>query len=215
ALRVRSVTKLYALDPGIETKGIAVVDVMGSPNIRNTARGRTIDELMAALAALPGVRSVGAAMKIPLRGGGDSFDVTIAGHPDADRTFTYFRIVTRDYFATLGIKLRAGRTFGNLDRPLTRADSNATLAIVVNEAFVQKYFPGENPIGRITGGGFDAPQRIIGIVSNVAEANLTDAPEPVRYYLGGQAPWFGNEASFVFRATRPGDAPALLEAGRR
>ena len=215
ALLVRSVTKLYALDPGIETKGIAVVDVLGSPNIRSGARGRTIDELMAALAALPGVRSVGAAMKIPLRGGGDSFDVTIEGRPDAEHTFTYFRIVSRDYFATLGIKLHAGRTFDNSDRLFTAADTNPTLSIVVNDAFVKKYFPGENPIGRITGGGFNAPQRIIGVVGNVAEAKLTDGAEPVRYYLGGQAPWWGNHVTFVVRAQRPGDATALLESARR
>src|SRR2546423_1369654 len=43
ALLVRSVAKMYALDPGIDTEGIAVVDVLGSPNIRSTARGGTID----------------------------------------------------------------------------------------------------------------------------------------------------------------------------
>jgi len=216
ALVVRSVAKMYALDPGIDTKGVAVIDVLGSSSVRLRQRAQVIEQMRAALAALPGVKSAAVAMKIPLRGGGDSFGVTIEGKPDAERTFTYFRLVSRDYFNTLGIKLRAGRTFDNTDRqPADTA--HPEMAVVVNEAFVKKYFPGENPIGRVMGGGFNARQRIIGIVGNVSEASLTDEKEPARYYLAGeQAPWFGtNHATFVLRAQRPADAPAILDAARR
>jgi hypothetical protein len=154
-------------------------------------------------------------MKIPLRGGGDSFGVTVEGNPDAARTFTYFRIVTPDYFETLGIKLRDGRTFDASDHPIAGDDSTAEMSVVVNEAFVKKYFPAGDPVGRRMGGGFNAPQRVVGVVANVAEAALTDSAAPVRYYLAGQAPWFGNAASFVIRTDRPGDAPAVIDAARR
>jgi predicted permease len=216
ALLVRSVAKMYALDPGIETKGIAVVDVLGSRSVRLGERARAIEALRAALASMPGVQSAAVAMKIPLRGGGDSFGVTIDGKPDAERTFTYFRIVSRDYFGTLGIKLKAGRTFDITDRASTDT-TKPEMAIVINEAFAKKYFPNENPIGRMMGGGFNARQRIVGIVGNVAEAGLTDDREPVRYYLAGeQAPLFGeNHATFVIRAKRASDATALLDAARR
>ncbi|HKO15138.1 MAG TPA: ADOP family duplicated permease [Gemmatimonadaceae bacterium] len=216
ALLVRSVANLYRIDPGVEARGIAVVDVLGSPDTPSPQRGGTLNTVQAALAALPGVRSAAVAMKIPLRGGGDSFGISIPGKPDAERTFTYFRVVSRDYFATMGIKLHEGRVFDSSDRPLTRADSiNPEMSIIINEAFAKKYFPGEQPIGRVIGGGFGARQRIIGIVANVAEANLTDDPQPVRYYLGGQAPWFGNRETFVLRAARPQDAAAVLDAARR
>jgi predicted permease len=215
ALLVRSVANLYAIDPGVDTQGIAVVDVLSSTDMRSSQRWQTIDELTRELGSLPGVRSAAATMKLPLRGGGDSFGITIEGHPDAARTFTYFRIVTADYFRTMGIALRDGRTFDASDHPITGDDSTSGMAVVVNEAFVQKYFPGENPIGRRMGGGFNAPQRIVGVVSNVAEAALTDEPAPVRYYLAGQAPWFGTPAVFVLRATRPADAAAVLDAARR
>ena len=216
ALLVRSVSKLYALDPGIDTKGIAVVDVLGSLSLRMRERAQTIEQMRAALAAMPGVQSAAVAMKIPLRGGGDSFGISIEGsQPDAERTFTYFRIVSPEYFKTLGIKLKAGRTFDASDPE--PADSNPEMSVVINEALAKKYFPNENPIGRVMGGGFNARQRIIGIVNNVAEAGLTDDREPVRYYLlGRQAPLFGtNHATFVIRATRAVDAPALLDAARR
>jgi predicted permease len=211
ALLVRSVSNLYAIDPGVETKGIAIVDILGSRDMPTRERGRVIDELTTALASLPGVRSAAATMKLPLRGGGDSFGITIEGQPAAERTFTYFRIVTRDYFATMGIRIRDGRTFDTSDR----TSDSTEIAVLINEALAKKYFPGENPIGRRMGGGFNVPQRIIGIVSNVSEAALTDGPEPTRYYLGGQAPWFGNQEVLVLRAARPGDAAALLDDARR
>jgi predicted permease len=215
ALLVRSVTNLYAIDPGITTEGVAVVDVVSSTAMTSSERQQKVDELVRSLGSLPGVRSVGAAMKIPLRGGGDSFGITVEGNPDAARTFTYFRIVTPDYFETLGIKLRDGRTFDASDRPIAGDDSTSEMAVVVNEAFVKKYFPDGNPIGRRMGGGFNAPQRVVGVVANVAEAALTDSAAPVRYYLAGQAPWFGNSATLVLRTTRPADAASVLDAARR
>jgi predicted permease len=215
ALLVRSVANLYAIDPGITTNGIAVVDVTSSPQMEFAPRLQKVEELVRSLGSLQGVRSVGAAMKIPLRGGGDSFGVTVEGHPEAANTFTYFRIVTRDYFQTMGIELRDGRTFDGSDQPIAPDDSTTEMAVVVNEAFVKKDFPGENPIGRRIGDGFTSPQRIVGVVSDVKEAALTDDAAPVRYYLAGQAPWFGNLATFVLRTARPGDAAAVLDAARR
>jgi predicted permease len=209
ALLVRSVAKLYAIDPGIETAGVAVVDVISSREMEADARRRKIEEIAAALAELPGVRSAAGAMKIPLRGGGDSFGITIEGR-DIERSFTYFRIVTPDYFATMGIKLRDGRLFDGSDQ-----ESDSGGSIVINEALAKKYFPGENPIGKRMGGGFTGSWRIVGIVQNVAEAALTDEAEPSRYYLARQAAWFGNAGSFVVRTTRPGDAEGLLDDMRR
>jgi predicted permease len=215
ALLVRSVAKLYALDPGIDTKGIAVVDVLGSRSMSLRERGIVMERMRAALAEMPGVRSAALAMRIPLRGGSNSFGITIEGKPDAERTFTYFRIVSPEYFSTMGIRLKSGRTFDGSDREA--ADSNAEMSVVINEAFAKTYFPNENPIGRVMGGGFNARQYVIGVVNDVAEGDLTDPAAPVRYYLAGrQAPIFGdNRATFVLRASRPNDAAALLDAARR
>ena len=210
ALLVRSVSKLYAINPGIETAGLAVVDVISSREMSDTARQQKVDEITAALAGLPNVRSAAAAMKLPLRGGGDSFGITIAGRENEERSFTYFRIVTKDYFKTMGIRLRDGRLFENSDLP---NDSGG--AVVINEALAKKYFPGENPIGRRMGGGFTGSWQVIGVVANVAEAALTDEEEPTRYYLAGQAPMFGSSLSFVVRTSRPGDAVSKLEEARR
>jgi predicted permease len=215
ALLVRSVANLYAIDPGITTEGVAVMDVLSSTEMPPAERLQRIGVLTRSLELLPGVQSVGAATKIPLRGEGDSFDISIEGKPEAAQTFTYFRIVTANYFATLGIKLREGRTFDGSDLPIAEDGSTSEMSVVVNEAFVKKYFPGENVIGRSIGGGFRAPQRVVGVVSNVAEAALTDSAAPVRYYLADQTSWFLNGVTFVIRTSRPDDATAVLDAARR
>jgi predicted permease len=215
ALLVRSVANLYAIDPGIETAGVAVVDVVGPRDMDEGPRRRAVDEMSAALGALPGVRSVAVAMKVPLRGPGDSFGITIPGREEGQGTTTYFRVVTPAYFETLGIRLRDGRTFDGSDRLDTPEAPVTEMSVVINEALAAKYFPGENPIGRTVGGGFNAPQRIVGVVADVAEANLTDGPEPTRYFLAGQAPWFGSNATLVVRTARPADAAPLLDAARR
>jgi putative ABC transport system permease protein len=216
ALLVRSVANLYAIDPGVETRGVAVVDVVSSRDIRSRERMQTIERIEAALRELPGVRSASATMKLPLRGGGNSFGITIEGQEAREQATTYFRVATPAYFETLGIRLRDGRTFDNSDRPfLDAADSAREMSVVINEALARKYFPGENPIGRRMGGGWGNPERVIGVVSDVAEGSLTDPASPARYYLGGQAPWFDSQVTFVIRAARPDRAEQLLDDARR
>jgi ABC-type lipoprotein release transport system permease subunit len=110
----------------------------------------------------------------------------------------------------VGIKLRDGRFFDSSDR---QADSGGS--VIINEALAKKYFPGENPIGKRLRGGFRGSWLVIGVVGNVIEADLTDDPEPARYYLDTQVNWFGNSGSFALRVGQPSDAPAVLEAARR
>ena len=213
ALLVRSVSKLYAIDPGIETNRVAVVDMVASAELTNVQRRQAIEEIITALREVPGVQTSAAAMKLPLRGNGDNFGVTIEGKPDLPSASTYFRIVTRGYLETLGIRVRAGRTFDISDQPSTQP--GAEIPVVINEAFVAKYFPGENPIGRVVGGGFNAPQRVIGVVANVAEGALIDDPAPARYYLAGTVPWFGPRASLVIRTAPNANEATVIDEARR
>jgi predicted permease len=209
ALLVRSVANLYAIDPGIETSGIGVVDVVSSEQMTSPQRRQAIEEVVTALGELPGVRSAAATMKLPLRGEGDSFGITVEGRSERELAFTYFRFVTPQYFETMGYRLRDGRLFDITD------GATGERVVVINEALAKAYFPGENPIGKRMGGGLSGWVRVIGVVSNVAEATLTAEPEPVRYYPAPQVPWFGTVATFVIRTDRSSDASALLDAARR
>jgi len=214
ALLVRSVANLYAIDPGVETRGIAVVDVITSNEATSAQRKQTIERVTAALGELPGVRGAAAAMKLPLRGGGNSFGITVEGYPETgEASSTYFRFVTPGWFEAMGIRLKDGRSFDQSDR-LDSAGGTEPV-VIINEALAKKYFPGENPIGRRLGGGLRGWVRVVGVVADVAEGSLTDEPAPARYYPAAQVPWFVNEVTFVVRTTRPQDAEGLLDDARR
>ena len=151
-----------------------------------------------------------ATQKLPLRGPGDSWGLSIAGRPDLDGTTTFVRLVTADYFRALGIAVRRGRGFLGTDRTTTER------VVVINEALAAKYFGSENPIGRVLQTGFDEHgERIVGVVANVAEANLTDAPAPARYMLYEQVPTaILPETTFVLRVASAADVPAMVQAAR-
>ena len=214
ALLVRSVQNLYAIDPGIDTRGVAVVDIVTSATMNGNARVEAINRIMVELEQLPGVKSVASSMKIPLRGGGNSFGIGLEGQPPVDGAspFTYFRIVTPRYFETMGIRVVQGQNFtGN---EIWDVPADGEMAVIINEALAKQYFPDQNPVGRRLLGGFGVPQRIIGVVSNVSEGALTDEKEPVRYYIQQQA-LFGNAVSIVLKMQRPQDAEAILDDARR
>ncbi len=214
-LLLRSVRKLYDIHPGIETRGIAVVDVATNRNIDTDVRNRATDRVLEEIRRIPGVRSVAASMKIPLRGSGNSWNVAAEGSnaAPADRHFSYYRVISGDYFQTVGMKIIAGRDFDSSDPALDPNDTTSTMSVVVNETFAKTVFPGLNAIGRIFRSGYWLPQRVIGVVPDVAEGGLTDKPEATAYYLFRQFA-AGSPSSFVIRTTREQDAAAVLENAR-
>jgi putative ABC transport system permease protein len=212
ALLVRSVVNLYAIDPGLETRGVAVVDLVAGAGLKDTERHQMLRTLLGELAHLPGVRSAALTTKLPLRGSGDNWGITVEGRPDLAESTTAFRLVSRDYFQTLGVKVIEGRGFTDADRP------GGELVTVINEAVAKKYFPDVNPIGRRIQTGFgDRWERIVGVVENVAEARLTDEAEPARYMLADQvaADYSPEQQTLVLRMERPAEAAAILEAARK
>jgi ABC-type antimicrobial peptide transport system permease subunit len=103
-----------------------------------------------------------------------------------------------------------GRVFDVSDQP------GPDVSVVINSALAKKYFPGENPIGRMIAGMYNVPQRIIGVVDDVAEGTLTAGPAPARYYLWSQVQGgFGTGVTFVIRASRGTSAEAVLNEARQ
>jgi putative ABC transport system permease protein len=208
ALLTRSVGNLYALDPGVRTEGVAVVDVMLG-RLNRPQQGQTLNELTTALAGLPGVRSVGLAQTLPLRGGGYNLPIRIDERPDLQGMTTEYRIVTPGYLESAGFTLRQGRTITGADRRDTER------VVVINEAAARKFFGGADPIGKLVGGDIDRPSRVVGVVADAVERKLTDAAEPVRYVAVAQMPWIDPPQSLVLRAAPGVDEVSLLEPARR
>ena len=125
----------------------------------------------------PGVRAVAASSTAPLTGAPNR-GMRIEGdpvlppdqQPNAD-----FQLITPDYFHALGMTLVAGRAFTSGDR----ADTPPVL--VVNQALVDKYFGGRDPIGRVILFGFSKRHEIVGVVSNARYRSVEQPADPTFY----------------------------------
>jgi predicted permease len=204
-LLIRSVANLRGIDPGLRLDGVAVIDATMPLQLTQDERRRAILSMLPALEAVPGVRSAAAAQKLPLRGSGDNWGFSIVGRPPVNAT-TAFRMVTPAYFETLGIPIKQGRNFLPSDR------EGSERVVIINEALAARFFPGEDPLGKVLQTFGEPGERIVGIVGNTAEANLIDAPVPARYMLYQQMPFLYNQVSFVLRTDSIQAASVLVDA---
>jgi putative ABC transport system permease protein len=208
-LLIRSVGHMRAIDPGVDARRVAVLDVTLPAVGGHAARLRLLNGVLPALLRVTGVRDVGSTQKLPLRGRGWSFGMVVEGRPDLAASTTYLRVVTPGYFEALGIRVREGRAFEETDR------ANTERLVVINEALARQYFPDGDAIGRRIGCGGPGWARVIGIVNNVAEARLTEPFAPARYCLYDQSPFVPTEASLVIRSDSVHEPTAVLERVRQ
>lgn len=206
-LLIRSVGNLRALDPGVAVGRAVVIDATMPARLTLAQKKLAVNSVLPALAALPGVRHVAATQRLPLRSNGYNFGISIRGRGSLNQT-TAFRMVTDDYFATMGMTIRRGRNFSAFDR------TSGERVVIINEALAAKFFPNEDPIGQVIVTFGDAGERIIGVVSNAAEARLLDGPVPARYVLSEQTPFAPEQISLVLRTSDTNLAP-LAAAARR
>jgi putative ABC transport system permease protein len=190
-LMVRTLMRLHDVDPGFQARGILAVDLTLSdaryPKSEDAARFyRSVVE---AVAALPGAQRAALVSDPPLSGGAGHYSIGfhIAGAPakrPGDEDFAYLRWVSPEYFNAIGVPLLSGRLF-------TEADAIGEPPVaIINAAMAARHFPGNDPIGRelLIRSGDNEPSRIVGVVGDLHQTTLTDAPEPQMYTPFYQAP---------------------------
>jgi predicted permease len=124
------------------------------------------------VAALPGVRSVGAARLLPLAAEMGDWGLQVEGYtpPPQQGTPADWQVATPGYFETMGLRLREGRFLE------ARDDLTGPLAMVVNRRFTELYLAGRPALGTkvIIGFGPGRPAyTIVGVVDNVRHNGLT------------------------------------------
>jgi putative ABC transport system permease protein len=137
------------------------------------------EPLLAELASLPGVEAASGANAIPFNPSGVwTEELQLPERPKSNPPpEAQISITFPGYFEAIGIPLLKGRTFTNRDR------TGSPLVAVIDEALARRYFPGEEPVGKLIGsGGAGTPARIIGVVGNVHNSDLGGPQEPEVYY---------------------------------
>jgi predicted permease len=210
-LFLRSLESAAALNIGFRTQNLLLMSV--DPRENGYTPERTIQfltQLQQRVAALPGVSSAIITDVAPLNGGNrsDGFQVEGSSSNKKSNDSTELYMVTPGYFETIGTPRFAGSDFG----PETASGPKTA---IVNQAFVDGVFPGENPIGqRVSGGG--VTYQIIGVVGNIKSRTLGEDTRPVLYRSLKQTiaadPSFLGYTLIVHTAGNPG---ALAESVRR
>ncbi len=184
-LFIRSFVQVLSVNPGFDSRNV-LTSTLSYPDTKDYADKvvHLYDQLLPRLAALPGVKSVGAGWPLPFSDSNIGVTFDAEGHLTApeDRPGSRLTVVTPNFFGTLRIPILRGRDFSASD------SGTAPRVVIVSEGFAQKYFPGEDPIGKhITPGLSDgvhkkAPCEIIAVVGDIKPHSLT-ADAPPMFYL--------------------------------
>jgi putative ABC transport system permease protein len=167
-LLARSFNRLRSVKLGFEASNLLTVRLpfSGGTNAAPPRRVAFLHAVMPRLAALPGVRSVGACSALPLTGLEAGVMFTIADRPAPppdQRPMALTRSVAPDYFRAMGIPLVAGREF-------TDADTNQSPAVaVIDQALARRFFPGASPLGGRLALDWSPPvvAQVVGVVGSV------------------------------------------------
>jgi len=195
---VRSFANTRTGDLGFARKQLLLV-VLSSDH----AKPALYRDVRAHYAALPGVRSVAAAVRAPLSLSGNGMFQRVTS-PDRQEYEIKYNSVSRNFLNTMGTPIVRGRNFEERDE-IAGANS-----VVVNERMAQRFWPAEDPIGKevVVGG---KPHRVIGVARNAPITAVGETPEPYLYL----AYWPNFESEVTFLIETQGDAIALAQAARR
>jgi predicted permease len=228
-LLVTSLRGARRADVGFDPSHIAVASVDPELLGFDEARTRTFyRDLLARVAALPGVTSTALATFVPLSSVADARPLVIEGHeppPGQRAPDALYNIVTPGYFAVMGIPLVRGRDFSDRD------DATAPRAVIVNEALVRRYWPGADPLGRrlwlpgaeaaggtsttaaggAGGGGRGTALTVVGVARDVRYRSFSAPVPPYVYFPFAQR----YRSAMVLHVRVAGDPLALLTPIRR
>jgi predicted permease len=178
-LFIRSFLRAQQIDAGFNARGILLATYDLFPAGYTPASGTAFDrQLLARLEALPGVQSVSLSDRIPLSMGGGSTSVKPEGYVERpnESMEVDVALVTGNFLKTMQIPLVSGREF-------TAEDTEKTQRVaIVNRNFVDRYWPGQNAIGKqvhsdLTNELFT----VVGVTRNSKVNTLSEVPTPMIY----------------------------------
>ena len=176
-LLIRTMNNISNVQSGYDTSHILTMSVTAVQGKRGDFHRRALERA----SALPGVQNAAFAWGVPLTGNNWPGQIDVEGQPapakQSDRLSFPMRSVTPGYFNMMRQPILEGRDFRGTD-----ATKDISVAIV-NQAFANRYFPRGNAIGKqFWLGSRDHPgARIVGVVSNARNDDLTQAAQPEIY----------------------------------
>ncbi len=162
------------------------------------------------LKTVPGIRSAAVATTVPYGNGALTDQISIEGlqKQPGEFRFTYLQSISPEYFRMLNIRLRNGREFADQD------GADATPAAIVSESLAQRYWPGQNPLGKRLKRGLEDSKfswaTVVGVVGDVKYDPFNKQDFPAAYFPYRQAP---HQYSYIALRTE-GDPTSFVAAVR-
>ncbi len=187
-LLLRSFMNVRRIDPGFAHEDVLAARINLPARFATGQRIDFYQQVLQRVAADPQVTAAGAVTYLPLAGGGSGGFITFEGRPPepGGPPVVQRLIVTPGYFATLGIALRDGRLFSEQD------SATSAPVVIVNQAFVRRFWPNENPIGlRIKRGTPNAVfpwLTVVGVIADVRQRSLQAPVSPTIFLPHTQFP---------------------------
>ena len=214
ALLIRSFVKLYQQDPGFRAEHVLTVQTpLPQPKYADfSRRSEFYREVVQRVESLPGVAAAGYSTFLPLANSGGGSLVNVENRPFDPKhmLIANVRVVTPDYFRTVGMTLRRGRLLDRTDGP------DALKVVVINETLARTYWPGQDPIGhRFKRGMPDSKSpwlTVVGVVADVRQGGMDVPVRPEAYFPYEQADFFAPD-SLAVRTT--GDPLSVAEQVRQ
>jgi len=210
-LMLRAFWKLQEVHTGMSPENVVTMRVsLPSGTYSDNAKIAAFwDRLDERITHLPGVQSAALAYGLPPLRPPNMNDTGIEGFVPREggpiQNVDFYQAVSKDYFATMGIRLMEGRLFDDRDS----ASGNAV--VIVNHTMANTFWPGQSAIGRRVSPGMakDKWATVIGVVDDVKNAGL-DRPAGTEIYLPyKQAAAFGNSDMFVVLKSQSGNPGSL------
>ena len=209
---IKTLLELQAVDTGFDVHHVLAM------NVPAMSYGRTPDqvtgfyqEAIRRVKELPGVQSVAVGTNVPWRDAGNfgpGFQFSVDGHVRAqgeEDPRAQMRTVSAGFFASLGVRMVAGRDFNDSDR------RGGEPVVIVSQTLARRMFPNQDAVNRhvmwtdpimkfvpIS----TAPMRIVGVAADVDDENVVPGPTLTVYHALGQQPLWGGRL-FVHASGNP------------
>ncbi len=188
-LFVRSLQHAQHIDPGFDIGPGAVVWPMPElSGIEGPDETRAFyEEFERRLLAEPTVRAVALADRLPLGAQVQAEEYILPGVPSESPSGGYDidnAHINPGYFDAMSVAIVQGRAFN-------AQDVEGERVVIVSEAFVDRFYPGEEMVGRTLGEMGGRQLRIVGVAADAKVRTLGEDPRPFVYELQGQATYFG------------------------
>jgi len=213
-LLIRSLYRLAHVDLGFNPDHVLTASFdLSQTRYNPDQQDRFYQELLQRLRRVPGVTAASGALPLPLSSDDWTISFDLVDHPlpESEQHSAGFYIAAPGLFEAMQIPLLRGRFFDEHDQ------RHAAQTMIINQAFTQKFFPNQDPVGRHikigAGDGNSRPKdrEVVGVVGNVRNAVITESPRPAYYVPLSQMIW--SPPSLVIRTS--GDPVGVVEDVRK